>query len=504
MSKQVKSETSLKEFISFEEDLLNTIIEKCKNNKSQQQIESLKFSSIQKIKKLYKKATEFFKNLEFFMDFYKFLLKHQQNEGLDLIQKMMNFFPMEETVYKMASEEFMRKNDVKGAKEKLKVGIEKLKHCPGMYEKYFALILQELNETNQEPLLAEATIVLEQAAKYDLEVDLFVKLSDEVQKLVTADRFQLKILAIMLDKYGKKEITYDTLAQRYLDGFHYKPDESISPTTIENHSFRCDSETKNLQYCKEVLVMACNQLTTEKMYYLYINKMAYINDKPKTLTRLKRKYLGTALSQCHEARKMSEDHYIMYIKLLKEDLREKEKMLESSEADQKHLLQVMDFAKLKYPSSSKIWIENLLFFIHKDDHAKVEEIFNEAINNLKGENALAMWNLMYSYELSRNLEKSHHMIHFFHKAIQQGDKFIGNYYKPHLLSYICGTDGIDKARFMYEELQNNAKPCLDLHYKMAEMESIIAKPDVEKIRKCYENAINQFGKEVPEVSPERF
>ena len=54
--------------------------------------------------------------------------------------------------------------------------------------------------------------------------------------------------------------------------------------------------------------------------------------------------------------------------------------------------------------------------------------------------------------------------------------------------------GIVEARKMYELLSIRPPLCLELHTKMAALESIQPDISVKRVRRCYEMACDQFGR----------
>jgi hypothetical protein len=54
--------------------------------------------------------------------------------------------------------------------------------------------------------------------------------------------------------------------------------------------------------------------------------------------------------------------------------------------------------------------------------------------------------------------------------------------------------GIIPARRVYDEISIIPPHCLEIHTKMAELESLQPEQNVKQTRKCYELACDQFGK----------
>jgi hypothetical protein len=54
--------------------------------------------------------------------------------------------------------------------------------------------------------------------------------------------------------------------------------------------------------------------------------------------------------------------------------------------------------------------------------------------------------------------------------------------------------GIVAARKMYESVSIQPPLCLELHTKMAALESVQSTVNLKRVRRCHEMACDQFGK----------
>lgn len=67
--------------------------------------------------------------------------------------------------------------------------------------------------------------------------------------------------------------------------------------------------------------------------------------------------------------------------------------------------------------------------------------------------------------------------------------------RPMYLEWLCLSRGIRDARAAYDKLCLQPPLSLDLHTKMATLESMQTTAVMKQVRKCHENACNQFGKD---------
>lgn len=67
--------------------------------------------------------------------------------------------------------------------------------------------------------------------------------------------------------------------------------------------------------------------------------------------------------------------------------------------------------------------------------------------------------------------------------------------RPLYLEWLCLSRGIRDARAAYDRLCLQPPLSLDLHNKMASLEAMQTTAVMKHVRKCHENACNQFGKD---------
>ncbi|KAG8230908.1 hypothetical protein J437_LFUL002940 [Ladona fulva] len=123
---------------------------------------------------------------------------------------------------------------------------------------------------------------------------------------------------------------------------------------------------------------------------------------------------------------------------------------------------------------------------------KVELLFSKAISKLGDvPEALPIWRLMLLYTQTGGDQAQVEAL--YQNALQSGP-VIASAFKPLYLEWLVLTKGIIAARKVYDQISVLAPLCLELHTKMAHLETIQPKVIEKHVRKCYELACDQFGK----------
>uniref|UniRef100_A0A6M2DVH6 Putative product n=1 Tax=Xenopsylla cheopis TaxID=163159 RepID=A0A6M2DVH6_XENCH len=143
-----------------------------------------------------------------------------------------------------------------------------------------------------------------------------------------------------------------------------------------------------------------------------------------------------------------------------------------------------------------LWLVLLQYHLSRGEHMG-QQVFERAIKAL-GEDAYPIWkaNIMYFISLPEDFEEKVRTL--FLSALQQHPK-ISQPMKPRYIEWLAMVKNITWARNAYKALAQLQPLCLELHRKMAQLESSQLDPDMESWRKCHENATRLFGKSNKDV-----
>lgn len=88
------------------------------------------------------------------------------------------------------------------------------------------------------------------------------------------------------------------------------------------------------------------------------------------------------------------------------------------------------------------------------------------------------------------------------EAVRSSDKSVSGSFQPFIIEYYALTEGIGKARDMFNSIINSKAVTtlsIDFFKTMLKMEEVQATPDHKMMVICYERATEHFGKDDPEV-----
>jgi hypothetical protein len=99
----------------------------------------------------------------------------------------------------------------------------------------------------------------------------------------------------------------------------------------------------------------------------------------------------------------------------------------------------------------------------------VDEVFEKAIKATPDE-SLQLCIDYYHYYLSKAGKPSE----ILKRAIEKGTPQVSNHFKPLLIEFVATYfNDPYETRTIYKELTKNSKPCLEIHFKMAEYETFL-------------------------------
>ena len=173
--------------------------------------------------------------------------------------------------------------------------------------------------------------------------------------------------------------------------------------------------------------------------------------------KFKKKLLGNAFKQAIESNCMLEKHYFIYIE-----------MLYTTKANDEIILNVIKKGHSVYPESVKLLEFYIKYFIVKNDLAAVKDIFKQS-KKLKN-NAVPIWQL-YLFYLKELPEANKQVEDFFEQVVLQMDPAFNNL-KESYVDWAHTIGGLNYARTVYKRTIAKAIPCLEMHYKMADFESL--------------------------------
>lgn len=360
-----------------------------------------------------------------------------------------------------------------------------------------------------------AELIYESAMKKVDGVEFIIQLLDIAREFNFTGKLQKKIVEDLLNKYPDSELTWDTMARRELEGLPYADPNNTSQLPLEpllgvtaGHSsvplspeasmaMEVDDDaaegekkgkaslTQRLRLCCEVYEAVVKKLNTEKMWSLYLDTMLEANQDESHLPCYKKKLLKHALQGAHNAGKLQEKYYLHWIEMLQ------------AAGKTKKVRDVLKSATEHIPSSAELWQLRLRFLLSRDEETAAEDVFQSALKHLgsDAESVLPLWKIQLQYCQTKSPAKTEAL---FERALVAPASIV-TALRPMYLEWLCLSRGIRDARAAYDKLCLQPPLSLDLHTKMAALESMQTTAVMKQVRKCHENACSQFGKDNADV-----
>lgn len=531
----LRSKEEFKEYLRTECILLLSLKEKVpKGSTGEKVIQNL----LTRIKTLYQNALTYYKeDLDLWTSYIHMLIRFECiAETSQVFSNVFKYHSDKPMIFiRGADFEFKTAKNIENAKNILERGLEKHPTSAEISKAYIIFLLESAGlrkssaapgsetinpekEKHKQLTLKNAIQVFENSSPHLKEIQFHIDLVKALQEFEKTEKFQDKILHHILNIFPNKEELYDFFAQRHLEGylFEEKDSEVNSVDDDDRDPYkRCKNEILNLKYCDEIYDKACEKLGTQKMWTLYLRKLSELNMKTDNLKNYKRELLGKAFKKCNDTGKMSEELYLLYISLLFEEyklkypqiLEREEKTPAELEEEEKFLNGIFEKAVTIHKNSAKLWRKYLELAMKLNKDKLVDQVFEKAIKATPDE-SLQLWLNYRNYYQTKAGHEYEGIFLILKRAVNEGSATVSNHFKPLLIEFAANYLDPYETRTIYEELTKNSKPCLEIHYKMAEYEKFFLEDSqardnqakCDHLRKCFENAVQFFGSTEPEVS----
>uniref|UniRef100_A0A1B0GGJ7 U3 small nucleolar RNA-associated protein 6 homolog C-terminal domain-containing protein n=1 Tax=Glossina morsitans morsitans TaxID=37546 RepID=A0A1B0GGJ7_GLOMM len=535
LNKIFQSQRSVADYADFirHEKLIHKWITE-KERSQGQNLSELKHSIVTRIIKLYREGLRFCPNEERLWDnFIMFSKKSIPHEVTGIYEKMLAYHGDKPTVWCNAGI-WVHENvgNIQKVKEIFFRALQRHPDSEALNITFFIILLKEASKmsctptskttpSEQELGLERAALVYRNSKTKISNVFYFMKLlkgcEGEQYVNITAS-LQKEIIDDLMINFSREESVWDALAQRELQGLSMIdlksmslkssiiieeniPQKSILATgDAEKSQTNEDREDKlfpkgksiwqvrtlkrRIELCVHVYQVGVRTVPTATMFSNFINAMLKLNQDLTNQPILKRKCLAIAFKEGHTFKLMNEDHYYACIKMLLKGAKGVEnatKMLTEATHLKKTLLYY------------EMW---MVVYMTENNDKKFLEIFRKAKDQLEPATSVSLWRMAITFFKTRPSEANEKFLKFFKDAAMQLSLEFAPF-RADYLEYISATSTLDRTRREYDELSKMPPPCLELHRKMADVESkalSVFRVDKSRWRKCYENATHYFGK----------
>ncbi|EFN79056.1 U3 small nucleolar RNA-associated protein 6 homolog [Harpegnathos saltator] len=500
IQRHTKCKEDYVEYIHYEMDLLKLIKQRRDKYGITQKKSDIDFAIANKMNNLYKDAIFKFQDIRFWIAYIKFCKHvHFHSNISHMIGRMLQVHRDEPKCWQVAAcWELEENNNKQNARQFLLRGLHIHPDSQLLYIEAFRLELNDHisvsnnaeNAENQEdnsastvddnemPLaLKRAYVIYQQAVERVNDIKFIIELLKITEKYNNTEKLQKKIISDMIREYAHEALMWDKMADRELQGL-VQPGLTDTPMELDNTEQA--SLRDRITSCNKVYQTAVKKIKTEEMWSLYIKRLLDINKDLQSLPNFKRKLLRTALAQAHQAKKLKEEYYSDWIKMLSAET--------GDENAQKRLNQVLCGATDAVPNSVNLWQERMRHLLLSGQEQEAAAIYPKATEIL-GEKALPLWRMRILHVQTKNSEKTEEAF----QAALHAHPLIARDIKPTYIEWLVLTKSIRAARKAYDGLCLQPPFSLKFHKKMASLE--LMQPDVslKYARRPHELATHQFG-----------
>lgn len=471
LKKHTKSKTDYVNLITLETNLFRELKKRREQYNMKKDVDKIDFPLARHIDSLYKNAlNSFASDVYLWTSYIQFCTTAGFNDSISkAFGKMLQIHSGKPQLWLMAAKWEKEKNrSLENALAYLVRGLVHHTNDVLLHTEAFNISLLQARDKNV-PDITQAEITYDSALKNVKDVHFLIGLLKICERYNFVENLEKKIINDLKAMFPKDEIVFHTIAQKAL---------------LNRNSNQLNS-TERFELCISMYKDAVKELPTEKMWCYYIDTLIELNEDKDIFIVDERKALEIALEDGYKANMLSVRHYLQWFDILSSQIGNEEK-----------ILKIMNEVTSKNEDSLDLWKASLRFHIKHSDSAMVKQVFDQAVTAL-GENSLAIWKIMIMYYLI-DLDCNDKLRILYIEALKQ-PAAISEFIKPRYLEWLTVTRNIVWARNAYRAMATLPPFCLELHRKMAFLESLQSEPDFKNWRDSYSNAAYLFGKNNKDV-----
>lgn len=334
------------------------------------------------------------------------------------------------------------------------------------------------------------------------DLKIHIGLLQSIQNFEFAIGFQNTVLIDLLQAFPDRAETWNILAKRHLDGLFFGGDSKVEEKSDDDDEINGNDEEKKIIpfetrlkhalaiYDKSFEVLE-NQPRNE-MYKLYINRLLEL-DEHSNIDYICLKYirqaLGKAFKDAYEEDKLSEQHFVYYLKLC---------MFHDDNST--GIREMLERSHRLYPLNLELFELAIKYYLQLKDYERITKVFNHAIH-FNEKSGIELYKFICEIYL-KNPDDKEKARHAMMEAINSSNKKLSASFQPYVIEYYALTDGIERARELFATLIKSktvTSLSLEFYQIMIKLEQLQENPDYLIIGNCFERAIEGFGKESSEV-----
>ncbi|KAJ2944216.1 hypothetical protein O0L34_g18195 [Tuta absoluta] len=473
VQRRVKEKEDYVQYIAYELALLEDISLRRKQHKLVEKKKDLEYAIAKRLNKLFKQFIYRFQNeVEIYFEYIKFC----KSVGFDaaasgIIGQMLQMHGDKPKMWQMAAKwEWKEQDNLESARNFLIKGIHRHPESEILYLDLFEIELmlaaKSTDEEEKDKQIKRADVIWKNGIGTVTDATTYLFNICDISMRYEVEEMTKEIKAKIWENRDKKEV-WSYIASMELKGQHW--------VEIEDFVDEENNYSKEVNNFIAVNEEALEQFPDKNLCTKYIHGLlgadeAICSDDQRI------RAVKHAWQFGHDNGLLTDDMYAFGIEMLKLE----------NETSEGELMEILDTATKHNPQAKNIWVEKLE--LNKKDIKKVMSILQEASKVLKPDDSLYLWNLVLEDVESKDTVQN------FYKRFKNCENATLMAIKPKLLQKMYEHVGLKAAREMYEEMIRTPPTQIEVHRIMIDIEESQEKPNAKNIRKYYEGAIQQNGK----------
>ncbi|XP_027138784.1 U3 small nucleolar RNA-associated protein 6 homolog [Larimichthys crocea] len=484
-------------YVQYEINVLELIKKRRAHIAYQFKREEIEFPVIHRINSVFRRATNKWKDdVQLWLSHVAFCKKWAtKNQISKVFSAMLAIHPDKPALWIMAAKSELE--DRSSSESARHLFLRALRFHPNnkkVYQEYFRMELlhcEKLRKQKEELEKAEidlgeyefsaeilsgklAEVVYRDATGKIKEAEFVISLLNIAAIFDFTQELQDLVLQDLQANYTGDSLTWDFMARRELEA----PGAGEELQTAKG---RASDISRREERCCQVYEEGVKSLNSEPMWTCYV---AFCLERLKRKTNVqelkdkRQERLLGVLQRAHDSSQLKEDYYKNWLQIL------------LSSGDGEAAASVAMAATQRYSQSVSAWSLSLQTLMQLGS-GDMSELFRDALTHVNPKESLPLWQLQVQWSAANQSPEETEAV--FKRGLLSAVTAVSTEMKESYLDWSYSTGGYKKARKTFTSLQENRPLTKAFFTTMIQIEKEQETPKMNKLRDCYERALQEFG-----------
>ncbi|TMS22978.1 U3 small nucleolar RNA-associated protein 6-like protein [Larimichthys crocea] len=484
-------------YVQYEINVLELIKKRRAHIAYQFKREEIEFPVIHRINSVFRRATNKWKDdVQLWLSHVAFCKKWAtKNQISKVFSAMLAIHPDKPALWIMAAKSELE--DRSSSESARHLFLRALRFHPNnkkVYQEYFRMELlhcEKLRKQKEELEKAEidlgeyefsaeilsgklAEVVYRDATGKIKEAEFVISLLNIAAIFDFTQELQDLVLQDLQANYTGDSLTWDFMARRELEA----PGAGEELQTAKG---RASDISRREERCCQVYEEGVKSLNSEPMWTCYV---AFCLERLKRKTNVqelkdkRQERLLGVLQRAHDSSQLKEDYYKNWLQIL----------LSSGDGEAAAIVAMA--ATQRYSQSVSAWSLSLQTLMQLGS-GDMSELFRDALTHVNPKESLPLWQLQVQWSAANQSPEETEAV--FKRGLLSAVTAVSTEMKESYLDWSYSTGGYKKARKTFTSLQENRPLTKAFFTTMIDIEKEQETPKMNKLRDCYERALQEFG-----------